>query len=557
MGLLLSSIHFSFASDVRPQVQLDGATLIGTVTGSVENFLGIPYAEPPVGDRRLRLPQLIKSYDGTINASAYGHTCFQQVSSSQPVLPAEVTDSLGPLLAQFAQGSDATQSEDCLNLNIIRPANISGNAKLPVLFWIYGGGFSDGSNSIPGYNGTAIAQRSIELDEPVIYVALNYRLGVFGFLGGKEVQEAGVGNLGLQDQRAALRWVNKYISAFGGDPFKVTIWGESAGATSVFLQLFANNGDNEGLFRAAIMNSGFAVPTGDVRETQGTYDSVVDQVGCSNATDTLGCLRLVPADDLLATANNFPTFTDFAGLVSPMLPRADGVFLTVPPYQLTSQGKIADVPFIVGDVKDEGTIFSFGSLNLTTDDEVASYISELWFPGSSPADLSALLQLYPSDPAAGSPFDTGSANAFSPQYKRIAALTGDWFFNAPRRQLLDRVSANKTVYNFRAFSSLAGSVRERTSQAWATVEKLTRTFQPHTSDLLNAFGPGDMTDYFIRFVNDLDPNDASGVYWPPYNTSARLTLQFNDGSLPLNVTADDERLAGTEELSSLIGRFSL
>ncbi|RDX41370.1 alpha/beta-hydrolase [Lentinus brumalis] len=152
IGLLLSSLDFSFASDVLPhagvQVQLDAATVIGTTNGSVESFLGVPYAHPPVGDLRLRLPQLLESYNGTINASAYGHMCLQQLSSSQPVLPAEVADSLGPLLAQFAQDSDATQSEDCLNLNIIRPANISGNAKLPVLFWIYGGGFADGSNSM-------------------------------------------------------------------------------------------------------------------------------------------------------------------------------------------------------------------------------------------------------------------------------------------------------------------------------------------------------------------------------------------------------------------------
>ncbi|KAI0688202.1 carotenoid ester lipase precursor [Cerioporus squamosus] len=531
---------------------------VGAVSGSVESFLGVPYAQPPVGELRLRLPQLLESYNGTLDATTYGNQCLQQVSSSQPNLPAEVAQSLAPLLATFSQSANVTQSEDCvcsqcrsvdwnadsipgsLNLNIVRPANVSADAKLPVLFWIYGGGYSVGSNSVLGYNGTAIVQRSIELNEPVIFVALNYRLSVLAFLGGKEVKEAGIGNLGLQDQRAALRWVNKYISRFGGDPSKVTIWGESAGSSSAFLQLFANDGDNEGLFRAAIMNSGFALSTGDIDEIQGTYDSVVDQVGCSNATDTLACLRLVPAETLLATATGFPTFTDYAGLVSPLSPRADGVFITVPPYQQTAMGKIADVPFIVGDVKDEGTIFAFGSLNVTTDDEVASYISEFWFPGSSPEDLSSLLQLYPSDPAAGSPFNTGSANAFSPQYKRIAALTGDWFFNAPRRQLLDRVSANKTVYNFvSARANFAG------------------VGYPHTSDLLNAFGPGDMTDYFIRFVNDLDPNGASGVYWPPYNATARLTLQFDDGSVPLNVTVDDQRLAGTDELSSLIGRFPI
>ncbi|TFK90947.1 alpha beta-hydrolase [Polyporus arcularius HHB13444] len=518
-----------------PSVQLGHATVFGTRNGSVESFVGIPYAEPPIGDLRLRLPRLIESYHESFNATTYGHPCLQLSANSLGDFPPDVQQDLEPLLAAASASANVTQSEDCLYINIVRPKNVPVDAKLPVLFWIYGGSFTDGSNALLGYNGTAIVQRSIELNNPVIYVALNYRLHVFGFLGGKEIKDAGVSNLGLHDQRAALRWVHKFICPFGGDPSKVTVWGESAGAFSTFLHLYTNHGDTEGLFRGAIMSSGASVPTEDISEVQGTYDFVVDQVGCANATDTLACLRKAPTESLLAAAKTAPSDN------TPFLPRVDGSFITIPPMHLPSKGKIADVPIIIGDVKDEGTLFAFGGLNSTADsDEFTNYVSRFLLPGATPADLNLLLDLYPSDPAAGSPFDTGDAVTFSPQYKRLAAVFGDWFFNGPRRLFLDHVSAKRTTYNFlSARSSFPG------------------IGYFHASDLLNAYGPGDMTDYFIRFVHNLDPNGPSGVQWPKYNTSARLTLQFNDGSVPLNVTVDDQRKAGIQEVTRLALRFPL
>ncbi|RPD58753.1 carotenoid ester lipase precursor [Lentinus tigrinus ALCF2SS1-7] len=545
----LPLLHLWLASGVRAcptgtesttSVELDKATVVGTATGPVESFLGIPYAHPPVGDLRLRLPKLLESYKGTINATSFGNQCLQQALELPPDIPQAALQGAVPVLKLFSANPNVTQSEDCLHINVIRPANTSADAKLPVLFWIYGGGFADGSNAMTGYNGSAIVERSIEIGKPIIFVALNYRLHVFGFLGGKEVQEAGIANLGLQDQRAALRWTQKFIPSFGGDPKKVTIWGESAGSMSVFFHLFLNGGNTEGLFRAGIMSSGSSTPTGHISELQGTYDTLVAEVGCANSTNTLACLRTVPAESLLAAANHTPAITDFTGLSTPYFPRADGYFVTSPPQQLATHGRIADVPVIIGDVKDEGPVFSLGILNLTTDAEFAGYLSQTWFPGASPSDFNKLLELYPADPAAGSPFDTGSANAFTPGYKRVAAIQGDWYFNAPRRQLLDRFSAHQKWFNF--LSARGNFVGIGDS---------------HGSDLFTAFGPGDMTDYFVRFVTNLDPNGSneSQPVWPTYNTTARLTLQFNDGSTPINVTVDDERLAGTDELSALSLRF--
>ncbi|RDX42817.1 alpha/beta-hydrolase [Lentinus brumalis] len=187
-----------------------------------------------VGNLQLRLPRAIDSYHGTVDAASFGNQCIQQGGSLPSNLPSDVLEATVPYFGRFAADPSVPQSEDCLNLNIIRPANIPADAQLPILFWIYGGFFAVRSNTTPLHNGTAIVQRSIHLGQPVIYVAVNYRVNVFGFLGGAEVEKAGIGNLGLQDQRTALHWVQKHISSFGGDPNKVMIWGESAGLMSVF-----------------------------------------------------------------------------------------------------------------------------------------------------------------------------------------------------------------------------------------------------------------------------------------------------------------------------------
>lgn len=217
---------------------------------------------------------------------------------------------------------------------------------------------------------------------------------------------------------------------------------------------------------------------------------------------------------------------------------------------------------------------------------MAKLLSSGWFPGSSPADLSTLLQHYPSDPAAGSPFDTGDKWAYSPQSKRLAALQGDWIFHAPRRLLLDKISPTRNAYNFcgsrsalcacitrMALTSIVavsargnfpgvGDVSVNSSceycrlPVWFTNPRVPH-WQFHGSDLFNSLGGGDMGDYFIRFVRHLNPNAnaASGVQWPPYKPSTRATLQFNEGSVPVNVTVDDQRLAGTQEITSLTLRF--
>lgn len=164
-----------------------------------------------------------------------------------------------------------------MTLDVPRPFGTQPDAKLPLLVWIFGGGFEQDATAI--YNGSKFVASSVKLGMPVIFVAMNYRLGGFGFLPGAEILKDGSANLGLMDQRLALQWVANNIAAFGGDPSKVTIWGESAGAISVFDQMAIYDGDNTyngaPLFRSAIMNSGSIVPANPVDGTkaQVVYDT--------------------------------------------------------------------------------------------------------------------------------------------------------------------------------------------------------------------------------------------------------------------------------------------
>ncbi|TFK85744.1 alpha/beta-hydrolase, partial [Polyporus arcularius HHB13444] len=321
----------------------------------------------------------------------------------------------------------------------------------------------------------------------------------------------------------ALRWIQKYISAFGGDPEKVMIWGESAGATSVALQMQTNAGDTEGLFRAAFLESGTPIATGHVDNPylQSIYDEIVADSGCANATVALECLRTVPAEVLKAAMDKTPSFVSFRQLNIPWFPRADGTFIPRPSQQLLLDGPIANVPFIVGNDVDEGTIVSFGTLNVTTDDEFLDYIHSNYYRNTSRAAVAKILDLYPSDPAAGSPFNTGDKYAYSPQFKRMSAFQGDFFGQAPRRLFVQHLAEKQPVYSYLS--------------NYHTVDGIGAA---HGMELADVFGGGPLGDYLIRFAATLDPNGDGAFHWPRYTTSAPLLLTLNDPAPALNLTTD-------------------
>ncbi|KAG1727058.1 Alpha/Beta hydrolase protein [Suillus paluster] len=519
-----------------PTVTLDNATVTGVASGSVNKWLGIPFTLPPIGNLRFQLPQPIPPYNTSYSAIAYGSSCPQQAVSLPGVPPGLPTETLN-YLSETIYKIVLPSSEDCLTLNVIAPANASPGSNLPVVIWIFGGGFESGDTST--YDGSSIVDKAIDLNVPAVYVSMNYRLTALGFLASEEVKQAGVGNLGLQDQRQAMIWVQKYISAFGGDPTKVTIWGESAGAMSVALHMVTNGGNTEGLFRAAFMQSGSPFPVGDITQGQGYYDFIVNQTGCAGSPDTLQCLREVPLDMLMNSINQTPSSFSYQSLVVAWLPRVDGVFLTADPQELVSQGSVANIPFITGDCDDEGTLFSLSSLNITMDSQVEEYVQTYWLPNAPSTIIQQLMLYYPEDITQGSPFDTGNLNALTPQFKRIAALMGDAVFQAPRRFFLEQRSSNQNTWAFL-------SKRLKTVVALGSF---------HGSDIFNIYGGNDMTSYLVRFVTNLDPNGAGQLQWPTWTSNSPNLLTFLDGLIPQQITQDTYRADAMTYLTNMVMQY--
>ncbi|KAL0959302.1 hypothetical protein HGRIS_014566 [Hohenbuehelia grisea] len=522
-----------------PTVQLDSGTFTGRKLGRTDRFLGIPFAKPPTGDLRFRRPVSVDSYEArSYDASAYGPACPQH-DFHGAVLESGLVDNVVSNVINTFWAVFTPDNEDCLSLNVIKPSNVPSGTKLPVVVWIYGGGFQIGGTAT--YDGTVIVERSIQLNEPVVYVSMNYRLGAFGFLASQEVKDAKVGNLGLYDQREALHWVQKYIGAFGGDPAKVTIWGESAGSFSVGLQMLANGGDPQGLFRAGFMQSGTIIPVGDITHGQKYYDAIVEDTGCAGESDTLQCLRALPYDILKSAADQTPSILGYESLAAAWAPRVDSEFITDVPHALVKQGKIASVPFVAGNTDDEGTLFAFASRNVTTTAEFKGYIKSVLLPDISGADLDTIATLYPADITRGSPYDTGILNALTPQFKRIASLLGDAVLTGPRRFLLNEVSAKQNSWSFL-------SKRFKATPFFGSF---------HATDLFQVYGAGELQDYVINFVNNLDPNGQHLRAWPKYSTSSRQQMTFLDSIIPTSVTVDNYRVAQIDFVVDVLSRHPL
>ncbi|KAI0365312.1 carotenoid ester lipase precursor [Pilatotrama ljubarskyi] len=520
-----------FAPRAAPTVQLDQGTFIGTTDGTTNKFLGIPFAKAPVGDLRFNLPVAVDPYTGTHTVTSFGPSCPQQAVNFD--LPSALAEDAVNYIVNSIFQAVFPSDEDCLSINVMVPAGTKANAKLPVVAWIFGGGFELGSPSM--YDGGSIVSRSVELGEPVIYVSMNYRVSAFGFLASQEVKDAGVGNLGLQDQRLALQWIQRYISAFGGDPTKVTIWGESAGAISVALHLLTNGGNPDGLFRGAFMQSGSPIPVGDITHGQSDYDALVAQTGCTGAADTLNCLRQVPYAKLKKAVDASPGIFAPQSLRLTWLPRVDGKFLVDAPQRLVQQGVVANVPFVTGDCDDEGTLFSLSTLNITTSSDLRAYIVSNYLPAATSSELDQLMAAYPEDITQGSPFDTGILNALTPQYKRLAAMQGDLVFQAPRRFLLQNRSGKQPMWSF---------LHKR-------LKGLPALGAAHATDILNIYGGGELADYLINFANNLDPNGKTVPSWPQYSTSSPKLLTFLDGLDPMSITQDDFRVEAMNVMTKL------
>ena len=325
-----------------PIAKLDGGTLEGIRANTVSQFLGVPFAHPPVGDKRWMPPEQHWPWHTTLDATRYKPAC--------------------------AQGGGGPSSEDCLYLDIYTPADLgdADAAKLAVVIFVHGGGFRSGQSSgwpsgVPlaagggTFNGTYMA-----VAQQVVVVSINYRLGIFGFLGSRELSARtdgyGSGNFGIQDQRMAMQWVSQNTDRFGGDTSRLMIHGCSAGGVSIANHL--TQPLSWPFFTAAAMGSGNMLAFTDavsMADAQSSYDDVLSGFGC----DGILCLLTKDTTDLLHA---------HAGHAAPVV---DGVNLADFPKALLRDGKVKDVPTIVGAARDELAGLEAGALapyaNMTAD----------------------------------------------------------------------------------------------------------------------------------------------------------------------------------------------
>ncbi|KAK7032239.1 hypothetical protein VNI00_013197 [Paramarasmius palmivorus] len=376
----------SLATNDAPIVDLGYAQYQGVFDSDTNttSYLGVRYAAPPVGEHRWQAPQAPADVSGVQQADTQPQPCFQSMPGVTPL----------------------TESEDCLFLNVYFPGSTnpaSNGTLLPTVVWIHGGGYLVGSATVATGEGSDLIQES---NHEAVVVIIQYRLGIFGFLAGNQVKENGALNAGLLDQNFALRWVNQHISKFGGDPAKVTIWGESAGAGSVIQHIIAEDGETTPqLFRAAMTSSTFlpslyvfndAVP-------QTLYNQVVDKTNCTSSSDSLACLRQV--DSAVLQTANIQLGPDLGGPFT-AAPVIDGTFIRQRPTEALRQGKLNGVrrsvlvlltlqlmfsqkALLAVTNADEGSIFVDPSAPLNA----SAYASQI-FPKLGQKELAAIEEAY-------------------------------------------------------------------------------------------------------------------------------------------------------------------
>lgn len=399
--LLLACSGLSGAHAADPRIRTAQGVTSGTDDGTVTRFLGIPYAAPPVGSLRFAPPASPPSHPGVLAATSYGASCPQGSALGTP-----------------------SENEDCLTLNIFRPD--APNAKpRPILVFLYGGSFKYGSAAPgpaadgPNYDGGILAGRA-----DAIVVTLNYRLGLLGFLAlpvlDRDDPRHVSGNYGLLDQQAALRWIRDEAVAFGGDPRRITLFGQSAGAVSVAEQMVAPGARL--LFGAADLESPGALPSSSLADAETRDAPVLDHTGCADAADPVACLRAVPVKTLLD-----PSVTSGALLA----PNVDGTVIPVAPERAFADGSFNRVPTVLLTNHDEGTYFIADGVNTlghaVTDAELSDTLIDSF--GQHAAAIEAEY----------------SASTDASPGQLLSAIVTDEFFSCPAATLRDTLAQHVAV----------------------------------------------------------------------------------------------------------------
>ncbi|CAE6511051.1 unnamed protein product [Rhizoctonia solani] len=466
-----------------PTVLLPDARYQGfhNATSGLDVFLGIRYAQAPVGNLRWRAPKAPVPENKLVQATSQPAKCFQlnllgDVDST-PGVP------------------DPT--EDCLFLNVFAPPLSAHKKKLPVLVWIHGGGYFAGYAA--SYDPTAMIRAS---NNSFVAVIIQYRLGMFGFLPGSEVKKNGALNAGLLDMQFALKWTQKNIHLFGGDSSQVTIWGESAGAGGIMMQVVANGGKTKpALFKRAIASSTYIPPNYNYNDPQAElqYASLVSNTGCKNATNTLACLRGLDYATLAAGSTQLPR------------PVVDGTFLTQRPQLSLAKKQVNGESLISLHNVDEGRIFVAPSANST----VQSWTTQQ-FPKLSPQNVTAVENAY-------KVFASSGASAADNIYNIQTWIFGEAEFVCPSFWLVDAFSK----VGYQGLFAVPPSLHSLDLNVYFPGSSSIQPAQPFSQSLIQSF-MGALVSFIVTGTPNSNPmNKTINPNWPVYNSKSPKGMTFN------------------------------
>ncbi|KAF9443812.1 alpha/beta-hydrolase [Macrolepiota fuliginosa MF-IS2] len=491
------------ASPVGSTVKLDYGTFHGLEdhTTGILYFRGVRFADPPVGNLRWRAPVSPPSTQlGDVKATQFANAC---ISATQ---------------RRVTSGT----SEDCLFGNVYVPINTAVSDGLPVMVWFHGGGFQSGS--------THDAPPELILhssSNPMIFISFEYRLGPLGFLGGTQINDDGDLNVGLLDQRAALRWVQRYIGQFGGDNKKVTIWGQSAGAGSTMFHLIANGGDNEGLFRAAMGDSpslSFVPAFNEDYDVQ-IFNQYASFAGCGNqGANVLSCLRSADANTLASASSQVLAARPSTLFV--FAPILDGKFINERPVEAYAAGHFARVPVVFGSNTNEGAHWSAElrdpsantSMPNATEDTVFNFIRGQYVTFTQ-ASVNRGFELYPLNSFNGS---------FSLQGQQ---MYGEVRYICTAGMITGSVSKFTTAYQYHYDNPHLGSFH---------ADELDAFFSPPANADQNDLALFEaMREYYTSFVTTGTPSAENAVAWDRVSSpSGSSRILFHPGGIKMEVVDD-------------------
>ena len=468
--------------------KVTGGDVAGTIVDGLSVFKGIPFAAPPVGELRWKSPQPVIPWTDIKQTIAFGNSCMQD-----------------PGMAR-SMGDTSEISEDCLYLNVWTPAARASD-RLPVLVWIYGGGFTGGMTSVPMYDGVKLAQKG------VVVVSIAYRVGPFGFLAHSELSAEsgkGSGNYGLEDMIAGLGWVKNNVGQFGGDPSKVTIFGHSAGGMAV--SMLAASPAAAGLFRGVIAMSGASMAPLRT-STDGGAGARVTLLSLAETEGAAFLGKLGAADIASARGVNAEDIQKaIAGSGVSFRPVSDGHIIVDDQYLLYQAGRFNDTPILLGSTSDEAASFGARKTNVA---EFVKQVNSSY--GSEAADILAAYPHANDEEASLSSKQLSRDNTFGWNtwaWARMQAQNGKgkaflYYFDHHAPSSPDGAGHGSDVPY--AFQTLAGRDGAPLQDADTAL-----------SDIISS--------YWVNFTKTGDPNAEGLPEWPAYSDASPVAMIFHAGA---------------------------